>query len=82
MIDGLGYPDEGAGSNNQGITLFCESAERGGLIMHSDDWRGVQHSFVRDPGPGGTLFNFTNPDYFKLVPWDGDGLRPVGYGYD
>ena len=23
-----------------------------------------------------------SPDYFRLVPWQGDGLRPVGYGYD
>ncbi len=23
-----------------------------------------------------------NPDFFRLVPWEGEGLRPVGYGYD
>ena len=23
-----------------------------------------------------------SPDFFRLVPWEGDGLRPVGYGYD
>lgn len=23
-----------------------------------------------------------SPDFFRLVPWDGKGLRPVGYGFD
>jgi hypothetical protein len=23
-----------------------------------------------------------SPDYFRLVPWDGPGLKPVGYGYE
>ncbi len=82
VLDGLGYPDEGAGSNDQGLTMFCDDGQRGSVIVHNDTWRGVMHSYVKDPGPGGTLFNFTNPDYMKLVPWEGDGLKPVGYGYD
>ena len=30
----------------------------------------------------GAAFRYINPDYFRLVPWQGDGLKPVGYGYD
>ena len=30
----------------------------------------------------GAAFRFVSPDYFRLVPWEGDGLKPVGYGYD
>ncbi|MFH1740077.1 MAG: hypothetical protein ABIH23_13800, partial [bacterium] len=82
VINGLGYPDEGAGSNDQGLTLFCEGEEKGAVIRHNDQFRGVIHSYLTNSGPGGTHYNFVNPDYFKLVPWEGDGLKPVGYGYD
>ena len=30
----------------------------------------------------GAAFRYVSPDYFRLVPWEGDGLKPVGYGYD
>jgi hypothetical protein len=23
-----------------------------------------------------------NPDFYRLVPWHGEGYMPVGYGYD
>ena len=82
LINGLGYPDDGAGSNDQGITMFCEGKDKGALVAHNDSWRGVAHSYVKDPGPGGTLFNSVSPDYMKLVPWEGEGLKPVGYGYE
>jgi len=82
VINGLGYPDDGAGSNDQGLTMFCEAADKGAILAHNDSWRGVMHSYVKDPGPGGTLFNSVSPDYMKYVPWEGEGLRPVGYGYD
>ncbi|MCX8038367.1 MAG: Gfo/Idh/MocA family oxidoreductase [Candidatus Sumerlaeia bacterium] len=82
LINGLGYPDDAAGSNDQGLTMFCENGDKGGILVHNDSWRGVMHSYVRDPGPGGSLFNSVSPDYMKLVPWEGEGLKPVGYGYD
>ncbi len=82
VINGLGYPDDGAGPNDQGITLFCEGGEKGALIRHNDQLRGVMHSYVSASGPGGTFYNFINPDYFRLVPWECEGLKPVGYGYD
>jgi len=72
---GLGYPDQGAGPNDQGITMYCEGADAGAIIKHDDQFRGVRHGYLQG-------YRFINPDYFRLVPWDGPGLRPVGYGYD
>lgn len=80
VLNGLGYPDEGAGSNDQGMSLFCEGNERGGIIRHDDQFRGVSHGYVDQQS--GAAFRFVNPDYFRLVPWNGVGMRPVGYGYD
>jgi len=80
VLNGLGYPDQGAGSNDQGMSLFCEGADRGAIIKHDDQFRGVQHCYI--DAAGGASFRFINPDYFRLVPWNGPGLRPVGYGYD
>lgn len=77
---GLGYPDRGAGTNDQGITMYCEGADCGGLIQHNDQFRGVGYGFVDDRF--GAAFRHINPDYFRLVPWTSDGLKPVGYGYD
>jgi predicted dehydrogenase len=82
LINGLGYPDEGAGPNDQGINLFCEGKNGGALIGHNDQFRGVVHSYTTNTGPGGTHYNYINPDYFQYVSWPGPGLKPVGYGYD
>ncbi len=79
---GLGYPDDGAGSNDQGMTLYCEGKECGSLIKHNDQFRGVSHSYVDNIGVAGSKFNFINPDFYRLIPWEGDGYKPVGYGYD
>jgi len=87
VINGMGYPDQGAGSNDQGMCLFCESDTAagghgaGGVIHHSDQFRGVAHSYVERAG-NGKHFHFINPDYFRLVPHEGAGLKPVGYGHD
>lgn len=75
VINGLGYPDTGAGSNDQGMTLYCEGENAGATIVHNDQFRGVQHGYL-------DKFKYINPDYFRLIPWDGPGLRPAGYGYD
>ncbi len=80
VINGLGYPDAGAGSNDQGMCLFFEGKDNGALIHHNDQFRGVQWSYVAEAG--GKSFNYINPDYFRLVPFEGEGLKPVGYGYD
>lgn len=80
VLTGLGYPDRGAGTNDQGICMFCEGPDCGALIRHDDQFRGVSHGYIDDNS--GAHFRFVNPDYFRLVPWGGEGLKPVGYGYD
>jgi predicted dehydrogenase len=80
VLNGLGYPDQGAGTNDQGLCLFCEGDQCGAIIRHDDQYRGVCHGYV--DRRAGAAFRFVSPDYFRLVPWEGEGLRPVGYGYD
>ena len=67
----LGFPDAAPGTNTQGLTMYCS----GGLIAHSDQYRGLKYSF--DSGE----YSEPSPDYFQFVEWSGPGLRPVGYGY-
>ena len=80
ITDGLGYPDEAAGTNDQGLVMYCEGSDCSAIIKHDDQYRGVQHGYV--DRLAGTMFRFVSPDYFRLVPWEGEGLRPVGYGFD
>lgn len=83
VIDGLGYPDDGAGSNEQCLTMFCEGQGKSGMIAHDDQFRGVEHSYLKSGiGCAGSIFNYINPDFFRLVPWEGAGYRPAGYGFD
>jgi D-galacturonate reductase len=82
VTNGLGYPDLGAGSNEQCLTMFCEGEGRSGLIKHNDQFRGVTHGYLEPLGAGGSYFNFINPDFYRLVPREGEGAMPVGYGYD
>lgn len=79
ILTGLGYPDEGAGSNDQGLCMFFEGDDRGGYLHHDDQYRGVSHSYA--DGKTKFPFKYVSPEYFKLVPWQGEGLRPTGYGY-
>jgi D-galacturonate reductase len=80
VTDGLGYPDEGAGCNDQGLVMYCEGQDCASLIKHDDQFRGVSHCYTDHQA--GAAFRFVSPDYFRLVPWDGPGLRPVGYGFE
>lgn len=82
VTNGLGYPDLAAGSNDQGLLLYCEGDGRTGMIRHDDQFRGVSYAYLEGIGPGGSHYNYVSPDFFRLVPWEGEGLRPVGYGYD
>ncbi len=82
VIDGLGYPDDGAGSNDQSLQMFFEGNGKTGMIKHNDQFRGVEHSYLEGLGPGGTNFNYVSPDFYKLVPWEGPGYKPVGYGFE
>ncbi len=82
VLDGLGYPDDGAGSNEQCLTMYCEGEGKTGMIKHNDQFRGVAHCYLEGIGCGGSQFNFVNPDFYRLVPWEGEGYKPVGYGFD
>jgi predicted dehydrogenase len=82
VTNGLGYPDLAAGSNDQGLLMYCEGEGRTGMIRHDDHDRGVGYAYLDGIGPGGSHFNYVSPDFFRLVPWAGEGLRPVGYGYE
>lgn len=82
VVNGLGYPDEGAGSNDQALLMYCEGDGRTGMIKHDDQFRGVTHNYLEGIGCAGSHHNFVNPDFYRLVPWDGDGYQPIGYGYD
>jgi hypothetical protein len=80
VTDGLGYPDEAAGTNDQGLVMYCEGEACAAVIKHDDQYRGVRHGYV--DRQAGTMFRFVSPDYFRLVPWEGPGLKPVGYGFE
>lgn len=82
VFNGLGYPDDAAGSNDQAMVLFFEGAGKTGMIQHDDQYRGVAHSYLSGIGPGGSAYNYINPDFFKMAPWEGPGYKPMGYGYD
>jgi hypothetical protein len=79
VTDGLGYPDDGAGSNEQCLMMFCEGPGKSGLIAHDDQFRGVEHGYLKGAG---SVFKYVSPDFFRLVPWEGPGFKPIGYGYE
>ena len=78
----LGFPDAAPGTNTQGLTMYCQGAEDGALLCHSDQYRGLKYSYTEKPdGPGATVYTEPSPDYFQYVDLGGPGLVPVGYGY-
>jgi predicted dehydrogenase len=82
VIDGLGYPDAGAGSNDQCLVMYCEGNGKSGLIKHDDQHRGVIHCYLEGIGCGGSMYNYASPDFYRLVPWSGPGCQPIGYGFE
>ncbi|SPE31265.1 hypothetical protein SBA6_1410006 [Candidatus Sulfopaludibacter sp. SbA6] len=72
----LGFPDAAPGTNTQGLTLYCQGADDGALISHSDQYRGLKYCYS-----GPTVYAEPSPDYFQYVDLGGPGLAPVGYGY-
>lgn len=79
VTDGLGYPDDGGGSNDQCLNMYFEGDNQGGVLAHDDQYRGVEYGFVKNIPK---KFQYVNPDFYRLVPWEGEGLKPVGYGFD
>jgi len=82
VTNGLGYPDAGAGSNVQSLVMFCEGNGKTAMIDHEDQFRGVTHCYLDGIGLSGSQYNNVHSDFCRLLPWDGPGLRPVGYGCD
>ena len=81
--DGLGYPDAAAGSNDQGLILYCEGKNAGGMIAHQDQDRGTRYCYLENIGCGGSKYNYVSPDFYRLVPREGGaGAQVVGYGFD
>ena len=52
------------------------------MIEHRDNDRGVRYCYQQGIGCGGSKYNYVSPDFYRLVPWEGPGFKPVGYGYD
>jgi len=82
VTNGLGYPDAGAGSNVQSLVMYCEGEGKTGLIEHEDQFRGVTHCYLDGVGLAGSHYNNIHPDFCRLVPWERQGLKAVGYGCD
>ncbi len=72
----LSFPDAAPGTNTQGLTMYCSGGNVGGLIQHSDQYRGLQYCYTDPP-----QYAEPSPDYFQYVDLGGPGLQPVGYGY-
>ncbi len=81
VTNGLGYPDMGGGSNQQGLEMYFESEGSTAILRHDDQFRGVSYSIKEELAEPKKKFYTINTDYFRLVPWNGSGLKPVGYGY-
>ncbi|MBK9167450.1 MAG: Gfo/Idh/MocA family oxidoreductase [Bryobacterales bacterium] len=78
----LGFPDDAPGTNIQGIVMYTRGKDRGGLLAHSDTYRGLSYCYMdKADGAGGTTYAEPSPDYFQYVDLGGPGLQPVGYGY-
>ncbi len=82
VINVMGYPDDGPGGNFQGIRMYCAGEDKGGMLVHNDQYRGIEYCYIKKGDqPGDTLYSEPSPDYFKYVDLGGEGLTPVGYGY-
>ncbi len=78
----MGYPDEGPGGNFQGIRMYCAGEGKSGMLVHNDQYRGIEYCYVKKgTEPGDTYYAEPSPDYFKYVNLGGNSLVPVGYGY-
>ncbi|MDX9972439.1 MAG: Gfo/Idh/MocA family oxidoreductase [FCB group bacterium] len=82
VVDAMGYPNAAAGGNYQGLAMWGKGKDDATLLFHSDQYRGVKHSYTEaGTEPGDTVYTEPNPDYFQLLDLGGGGLTPVGYGH-
>jgi D-galacturonate reductase len=76
----MGYPDKGPGGNFQGIRMYCAGKDKSGMLVHNDQYRGMEYCYLTD-NIDGKFYHEPSPDYFKYVNLGGGGFTPVGYGY-
>jgi hypothetical protein len=62
--------------------MFFEGSNNGAVLKHNDQFRGVEYAYTKGRGPADKMFHYVNPDFFQLLPWEGEGLKPIGYGVD
>ncbi|MCX7827096.1 MAG: hypothetical protein N2689_16320, partial [Verrucomicrobiae bacterium] len=62
--------------------MYCEGKNVNGMIEHRDNDRGVRYCYLEGIGCGGSHYNYVSPDFYRFVPWEGPGFKPVGYGYE
>ena len=70
------FPDAAPGTNTQGLTLYCQGADKGALLSHSDQYRGLKYSYT-----GSGALCRAQPGLFPVRRSRRPGLTPVGYGY-
>ena len=82
VINMMGYPDQGPGSNFQGLRMYCAGKDRSGMLVHNDQYRGIEYCYVEKMAPPDDKYYCEpSPDYLKFVDLGGGGLTPVGYGF-
>jgi predicted dehydrogenase len=79
VTDVMGYPDDGPGGNFQGLRMYCAGNDRSGMLVHNDQYRGLEYCYVEKRD--GKYYSEPSPDYFKYINLGDGGLTPVGYGY-
>jgi D-galacturonate reductase len=78
----LSYPEDGPGSNMQHLAMYCSSGDKGAMIRHSDQYRGIEYAYsTRPDSAGATMYSEPSADYFQLLDLGEEHLTPVGYGY-
>ena len=82
VTDIMGYPDDGPGGNFQGLRMYCAGKDKSGMLVHNDQYRGIEHCYVvKDERTSNKYYAEPSPDYFKYIDLGDGGLTPVGYGY-
>lgn len=78
----LSYPEDGPGSNMQHLALYCSSGNKGAMIRHSDQYRGIEYAYATKPDtPGATAYAEPSADYYQLIDLGEEQPMPVGYGH-
>jgi D-galacturonate reductase len=76
----LGFPNDGPGTNTQGLTMYCAGGA-GPCLEHNDQYRGLRYCYTRQPGGyGATIFSEPSPDYFQYIDLGARGLRLSAMG--